>query len=304
VPSPKTSRSHDEVRRAGRVEHNIGVRRPCLALLIWLLTTAGSAAQDSTLEFWPEVDVWWRVSPAWRLSLFVPISQNIETAYREGNLILQGDYAWGRSHHLRRRRLLDENRAQNMKALLVRGGYLGGKSLGDNGDAYTERTAFTELHVRVPIKGGILLQQRLRNDLRWLGNPADFSQRWRYRTQVEKDYQAGRTSIVPYVNAEAYYDSRYDTVNRIRAISGASVSWSSRLAVEGNLTYQYDSRSSTTHLLALNLILHVFFETGGGRPPSSPSRGHDATQAEFPESPMHAGGVITPRRPSGSTHTP
>ncbi|MGE5362276.1 MAG: hypothetical protein ACM3NQ_24930 [Bacteroidales bacterium] len=32
-----------------------------------------------------------------RLSLFVPISKNIETHYREGNLIAQADYAWGKS---------------------------------------------------------------------------------------------------------------------------------------------------------------------------------------------------------------
>ena len=126
--------------------------------------------------------------------------------------------------------------------------------------AYTERTVFAELHVRTPIKGGILLQQRLRTDLRWLGEDADFSNRWRYRVQAEKEFTAGRTSIVPYVNVEPYYDSRYDTVNRVRVIPGASIGWSSRFAVEGNYTYQYDSRSSATEILALNLILHVYLE--------------------------------------------
>jgi hypothetical protein len=76
-------------------------------------------------------------------------------------------------------------------------------------------------------------------------------------------------SIVPYVNVEPYYDSRYKTVNRVRLIPGASVSWTERLAVEGNMTYQYDSHSSARHVLALNVILHVFFDTSH---PSQPDR--------------------------------
>jgi hypothetical protein len=92
---------------------------------------------------------------------------------------------------------------------------------------------------------------------------------------VEKESTVGRVSIVPYVNVEPYYDSRYKTVNRVRLIPGASVSWTERLAVEGNMTYQYDSHSSTTHLLALNVILHVFFDASHPSPPdrASASRG-------------------------------
>ena len=62
------------------------------------------------------------------------------------------------------------------------------------------------------------------------------------------------------MNAEAYYDSRYDTVNRFRLIAGDSLSWSSRTALETNVTYQYDSHSSTKETLALGVILHVFFD--------------------------------------------
>jgi hypothetical protein len=238
------------------------VPRICLALLIWLMGGGAVAADESAQEFWPEVDIWLRLSPAWRASLFVPISKNIETAYREGNLILQADYAWKPSTRVHRTRLMDEGRAQKIKAFMVRGGYLGGRSLGDRGESYTERTVFAELHVRTPLKGGVLLQHRLRSDLRWLGEAPDFSTRYRYRLQAEKEYVAGRTSVVPYANVEAYFDSRYGTVNRFRLIGGASVAWSARFAFEGNWTYQHDSRSSTEYLNALNLILHVYFARG------------------------------------------
>jgi hypothetical protein len=236
-------------------------RAVCLAVIVWLVSAGSAFADDPAREFWPEVDAWWRTSPAWRLSLFVPVSENLDTHYREGNLIAQADFAWGKTDFVRERRLLDEGRTRNMKTMLVRGGYLGGRSLDDQGETYTERTAFAELHVRLSFKGGILLSHRLRTDLRWLGQGPEFSTRWRYRLMAEREFTSGRTSFVPYVNVEPYYDSRYDTVNRIRLIPGASVAWSPRYAIEGNLTYQYDSRSATTHVLALNVILHVFIDT-------------------------------------------
>jgi len=81
---------------------------------------------------------------------------------------------------------------------------------------------------------------------------------------AEKELTAGPTSLVPYVNAEMYYDSRYDTVNRVRLIPGASLAWSPRYSLEGNVTYQHDSHASTTNLYALNVIWHVYFGTGAG----------------------------------------
>ena len=92
------------------------------------------------------------------------------------------------------------------------------------------------------------------------GHPDLARPRWRYRLMIEKEIAKGRTSIGPYVNTEPYCDSRYDTVNRVRLIPGASVSWSPRYAIEGNVTWQHDTRSSVTNLVALNVILHVYFE--------------------------------------------
>jgi hypothetical protein len=235
------------------------IRSAGAGLMIWLAAAGAALADPPSKEFWPEIDTWLRLSPAWRLSLFVPISDNLDTHYREGNLIPQVDYAWSKSS--RRRRLVDEERVQSMKIWLLRGGYLGGKSLGDDGAEYTEYTAFAELHLRLPLAGGVLLSHRLRSELRWLGHDShEFSDRWRYRLMLEKEFTMGRTSLVPYVNAEAYYDSRFDTVNRFRFIAGDSLSWSPRTALETNVTYQYDSHSSTKETLALGVILHVFFD--------------------------------------------
>ena len=234
------------------------IRTASAGLMVWLAAACAALADPPTKEFWPEIDTWLRLSPVWRVSLFVPISENLDTHYREGNLIPQVDFAFGKARF--QGRFMDEDRARDSKLFLLRGGYLGGKSLDDQGEAYTEYQTFGELHWRIPLKGAFLLSHRLRADLRWLGKDShEFSNRWRYRLMLEKEFTPGRVSLVPYVNAEAYYDSRYDTVNRFRLIAGDSLSWSSRAALETNVTYQYDSRSSTKEILALNVILHVFF---------------------------------------------
>lgn len=233
----------------------------CLGLPIFFCSAFTAGAQKTTAEFWPEIDVWYRVSPAWRFSMFLPLSRNLETQYREGNIVLQADYAFGKSRILSYRRMIDDTREQNMKSWLVRGGYLGAQSLDDKGEAYKEYMALAELHSRTPLKGNALLSLRLRTELRWIGDDYALSTRIRYRMMLEKEWILNKVSLVPYFNVEPYYDSRYETINRTRLIGGTSVGWNPHYAIETNITYQYDSKSSVTHLWALNVILHVYFET-------------------------------------------
>ena len=222
-------------------------------------------AQNTSFEFWPETDIWYRLIPSLRLSAFIPITKYYESADRDLNIYLQADYVWGKTKHLLKRRMMDENRIKEMKAWMVRSGFMEGWSLGENSGSYTEDMLFAEIHRRIPIKGGFLLSHRIRTDLRWVGEDPVFSYRFRYRIMFEKDFNAGKSSIVPYINAEPFWDSRYLAFSRIRVIAGTTASWGPRFAFEGNLTYQYDSNYDSPNLYALNLILHVFFETKKAR---------------------------------------
>jgi hypothetical protein len=228
--------------------------------LIFLGSVHICTAQNSALEFWPETDIWYRINPSWRFSAFIPITKYNESKNRDLNIYMHVDYAWGNTKRVFVRRMVDENKAQQMKGWMVRGFYMKGWSLGENSGTYAEDMLFAEIHKRIPLKGDILLSHRIRTDLRWLGEDSNFSYRFRYRMMIEKEYKAGRSSVVPYVNVEPYWDSRYSTVNRVRAIGGATFSWGPRLAYEANLTYQYDEHYDATNLYALNIILHVFFE--------------------------------------------
>jgi hypothetical protein len=243
------------------------MKKKSLILLFILLVqlTAHAQNQETTKEFWPEIDIWLRLAKNWRFSIFIPVSKNIETAYREGNIVYQADFAFGNTRRPFIQRMLDENRMMAMKSMLIRGGYLTAKSLGDYGETYSENMVFSEFHLRTPIKGNYLLSHRLRSEARWIGDENELSGRFRYRFMFEKEFDFKSVSVVPYFNAETYYDNRFDTFNRFRLIGGTSVSLSHRFAVEGNFTYQYDSKSTVAKLYAVNLILHIFFETEGSK---------------------------------------
>jgi hypothetical protein len=244
--------------------------RCCLqtVLLMAFISLCGincSIAQDASFEFWPETDIWFTLSPSWRLSTFVPITKYNESGNRDLNVYLHADYRWGRTKFSVFERMMDENKAGQIKAWMVRSGFMEGWSLGDNAGEYTEDMLFMELHRRMLLRNGILISHRIRNDFRWVGQDPVFSYRFRYRLMVEKEFTTRRISIVPYWNVEPYWDSRYSTFNRVRLIIGTTVVLGKRLAYEANVTYQHDPHYDATNMYALNVILHVFFETKRSR---------------------------------------
>jgi len=241
-------------------------RMPVILLLVFVALTVSprylSAQSNVSYEIWPENDLWYKVSPGIRLSSLVAISRYLESDTRDLNLTLQADYAFGNSKKFLFTRLLHQNQAERLKVWLARGGYMGGWSLYDKAESYSETMLFAEIHRRFLLRRLFLFSQRLRMDNRFLGREdADYSYRFRYRAMVEKEFLTGKTSIIPYINVEPFYDSRYNSFNRVRAIGGSTITWNQRFALEGNITYQYDSKASKQNLLAINAILHLYFES-------------------------------------------
>jgi hypothetical protein len=236
------------------------IRPTFLALLISFCASYASIAQNSSFEFWPETDIWYRIDPSWRLSSFIPFTIYHQSGNADLNIYLQADYAWGKTKYLHFARLYNESRAQLMKAWMVRGGFMEGWGLGERADEYTEDMLFAEIHRRIPLGEKFLISQRIRTDLRWVGQDPEFSYKIRYRAMLEKEYTDGNFSAVPYVNAELFWDSRYTTINRVRVAGGTTLSLGPTFAIECNITYQYDSHYNTQNLYVVNLILHVFFD--------------------------------------------
>jgi len=235
--------------------------RISLSFLILFLSQTEIFAQNFKYEIWPETDIWYKLIPGFRVSTFASTTRYVETKKRDFTISVQCDYQWGTSKRFYFSRLLDQNRAENLKTWLVRGGYLNGTSLGDHGRSYTEDMLFAELHKRLLFKWLILFSQRIRVDNRWMGSKETYSCRIRYRAMFEREFLSGKTSVIPYINVEPYWDSRFKKINRTRIVAGSAVSWKPRFALEGDMTYQHDLKSETPNLLALNIILHLYFES-------------------------------------------
>lgn len=247
------------------MRNSVYFKKTAVVLFLWITANIGVLAQKPSYELWPEVDVWYKITPVFRLSSFAAITRYLESNTRDFNLTLQADYSFGNSKRFFFTRLSDQNRAQTLKVWLIRGGYMGGWSLYDNAENYSEDMLFFEMHRRILLKRQVLFSQRIRMDNRWLTKEPEFSYRFRYRAMFEREFLSGKTSIIPFVSVEPFWDSRYDLFNRVRIIGGSTVSWKSRFAFEGNITYQYDSKSSITNVLAFNAILHFYFETANVR---------------------------------------
>lgn len=236
------------------------IKLVCVGFLVNLIIGLGASAQKTNYELWPEADIWYKVTPGLRLSSFASVTRYFESNTRDFNISIQADHSFGSSRRFFFTRMLDENRAGKLKTWVVRGGYMGGWSI-NNASDYTEDMIFTEIHRRFLLKHLILFSQRLRMDNRWIGYDPEFSYRFRYRAMFEREFLSGKTSVIPFFSIEPYWDSRYDEFNRIKMIGGATISWKPRFAFEGNVTYQHDSKSSSTNVWALNAILHLYFES-------------------------------------------
>lgn len=231
-------------------------------LILTTLSLTSIQAEDTTKEVWPEIDLWWKTSDAWRFSTFLALSRNVETNYREGDILVQGEYSWGKTKDPILMRLVDVAQAEIVKPMMARIGYVNGRSQKDeNGERETENGAYGEFYFRLPFKKKIFFTQRLRSDFRMLGEDQEYSYRLRYRWMLEKEYLLKDVSYVPYVNIEPEYDSRYDEISILRSSIGSSVKWSTWYAVEGNFTYQYGPRTDTKNLYALTAILHLFYDS-------------------------------------------
>jgi hypothetical protein len=233
--------------------------------MLFFMSINSLQAQNSSSEFWPETDIWYRFNHSWRLSTFIPLALYNNDDPTDMNVYLQADYAFGTSKRFVFAKLVNENRAQLMKTWLARAGVMHGWSIEEGGN-YQEDLIYSEIHNRLPIGNKVLHSFRLRHEMRWLGEDNVFSYRIRCRMMLEKEFTHGKLSMTPYFNVEPYYDSRYSTINRVRLIGGTTLSTGPRLALEGNLTYQYDEHYYTPNMYAVNVILHVFLESKHAKP--------------------------------------
>lgn len=215
-------------------------RRTIFVIAAVATAAPGSAsAADFDPEFWPELQVFWRLDPSTQL-LFNPAP----TRSRDSDSRTAID--WG---------LYIDYRAPKDPAS-YRVGYV--YSVSDpQGARQIEHRIVLDYNYRWKLGEAWQLIDRTRVDLR--DKDGSTSQRLRNRVQVEYETQVGGVGLVPYSNVEAYYDTRYDAIARWKFELGATVVFSPTAELTPYWGWQTDTKPQRTHVSALGLLLAMRF---------------------------------------------
>jgi len=120
----------------------------------------------------------------------------------------------------------------------------------------TERRGIVELTGRVELPNVVWLVNRARLDLRDIDSQS--SQRYRLRIGIEREFLVDGVVLVPYAQAETFYDTRYDTWNRQLYQAGVEVELSKTWRIEPYVARQNDSRSASANVDRFGLVLKYY----------------------------------------------
>jgi hypothetical protein len=232
----------------------------CIAAAALACADASAPAEESN-QFWPELDGYFNLGERTRLfllatgSVYDPPGATGSTQFQDAQVGVHLDVTLDPLL----RPTLSQTDWQRNRYLWMRIGYRYGRSLGDaeTADRFRENRGIFELTGRTPpLAGGVEVITRFRWDARDVNDR--YSNRYRLRLQVEKSLRVGERAVVPFANAETFYDTRFDAWNRQRYQLGAEVELNRSWRLEPSLIRQNDSRSEPARVNAVGLALKYF----------------------------------------------
>jgi hypothetical protein len=223
-----------------------------LALLAGFASQA--AAQNSEGEFWPEIKTFIHLNTSARLFVLTAFR---DTEYQNARS-WTGDFGVHLDFALKpvfRRELGAREDVYEKRFLTFLTGYRYITSLGQG--SAPERRWVVEMTSRFPLPGKLVLSDRSRGEMRFLSS--GFSTRYRNRLQAERDLNPGGYRFTPYASAEAFYDTRYDTWNRMRYILGIRFPARGHFILETYFQHQNDRQSTPQRVNVLGVTLNLYF---------------------------------------------
>jgi len=219
-------------------------------VLILCLTPASFAQQSSETQhqIWPELDLYFPLKEKFRL--FAEISEqssNESGSSSHGQVGIHLDYFW-------------------KKRWTLRAGYRYGFGIGST-DSFKEHRFLLEETYSKSIPRHFVVHARNRQEFRDVND--DFSMRFRTRLMLERDFAFGKRSLVPYVNGEVFYDTRFDALNRYRLTAGVQLFFKKRTSdllklrkqktVDVYYLWQHDSRAQPEFIQALGVKFAIHY---------------------------------------------
>lgn len=241
-----------------RVSRKRAGRRPtCLfAFACAGLARAGSVHAGDTSEFWPEIAGFWHLNDRSRIAVDAAYALGKESDVKSLDAAAFWDVSLKPIARLRKDLLAED--WQRNKYLWARVGYHRIFEATDaTGAEVVENRGVLALYGRIPLPATFWLETRTRADFRWIGD--DYSNRYRFRLDLSREFTVRDHAVVPYGNVEWFYDTRYDDWARTLATLGAEVTLTDHFRYELYLARQADRVPQERNLNALGVVLKWYY---------------------------------------------
>lgn len=150
--------------------------------------------------------------------------------------------------------LADWARSRN---IWVRVGYAQLRNWDGQFDDVSERRGVLQVTVRAGSWKDFQFAHRLRMDYRDLDGTT--SQRYRYRLNIEREFEIHETTAVPYVEGEVYYDTRYSAWSKQRYQAGCEIDLSGHWRLEPYIALDRDTQPSLVYTERLGIQLKLYW---------------------------------------------
>jgi len=216
-----------------------------------MLAAGIARSENTTNEFWPELDAFFSLSEHLRLIVTAKRERDIDYSNNEFGADIELSVRRFRPFLLGHVIGQDATRA---KRITIRAGYRYKRSLNTEVPVNENRPT-AEFILRWVFPEGVLMSNRARGEFRFVNGA--FSWRYRDLLKFEKDFHMRHYAFTAYTSAEAFYNSSTDRWDRFRFTGGMLFPLGKRLAVEPYYTRQIATHSQPRNINALGLALQL-----------------------------------------------
>jgi len=195
------------------------------AAFVSVALAASAHAADSS-EVWPELSAFIGLNEETRVYLDASYARGKESDIRTLDLSAFLDVS---IEPILRAQLRSED-WQRARYFWTRIGYTHVAKVVEGTREASEERGVVSFYGKAELPAEVWLEARVRADLRWIGG--DYSTRYRARLEVTREFTVLERTVVPYFNAEAFYDTRYDGFARSLYQLGAEVTLSKHFRYE------------------------------------------------------------------------
>jgi hypothetical protein len=244
-------------RRRHRLSH--ASIRILLSSVFAVLLLSGSARAGDPWEFWPELNLYKRLGPTTRLYFVTAYATGKESEFL--TLDVAGYFDMTFKPFARDLVYPEDWRTQedwrNKRYFWIRIGY--DHVFKNEGEARStpEDRGIVAAHGRFYLPAQMLLELRARADLRWIGG--DYSTRYRLRGELNRDFKVFGTVANVFLQAECFYDTRYDGWARELYQVGAEVTLTEHFRLEPSVARQVDRLPEESGLYAFAIVARWFY---------------------------------------------